>query len=147
WGECTSHGSFQFCGARELPKDFWSFAVALETRNMKLETASSVAECRWLNAECSLLKFPVNSLFLCIGITKTRNPCGFSRRQKKIPCYWEFGGEDFAHFVNRTTMPPPAASSRLSVSLRRCVPLETATVVLSALSRTKVALYAPSPRN
>src|SRR5437868_8915990 len=39
-----------------------------ETRNLKLETAS---------------KFPVNSLFLCMGFAKPRNPCGFSRAAKK----------------------------------------------------------------
>ena len=41
----------------------------------------------------SIFKFPVNSLFLCMPFRKTRNPCGFSRGRKKIPCffpcYWE----------------------------------------------------------
>jgi len=32
------------------------------------------------------LKFPVNSLFLCMGIAKARNPCGFFAGSKKIPC-------------------------------------------------------------
>src|SRR5207248_9697992 len=34
------------------------------------------------------LKFPVNSLFLCMGFAKTRNPCGFLSARKKIPCYF-----------------------------------------------------------
>src|SRR5262249_2500086 len=45
--------------------------LGVETRNLQL-----------------LLKFPVNSLFLYMGIAKTRNPCGFSRSTKKIPCYF-----------------------------------------------------------
>jgi hypothetical protein len=32
--------------------------------------------------------FPVNSLFLCMPLGKTRNPCGFSHVAKKIPCYF-----------------------------------------------------------
>src|SRR5205814_185195 len=32
--------------------------------------------------------FPVNSLFLYMLVAKTRNPCGFSRAPKKIPCYF-----------------------------------------------------------
>jgi hypothetical protein len=35
------------------------------------------------------LKFPVNSLFSRIRIEKIRNPRGFSRARKKIPCYFE----------------------------------------------------------
>src|SRR5262249_52384540 len=62
-----------------------------------------IADNCWLKTDL----FPVNSLFLYIGITKTRNPCGFSRGQKKNPCIFPVIGnlEKILCFISSTAPP------------------------------------------
>jgi len=66
----------------------------------------------------SILEFPVNSLFLCIGMVKSRDPKGFSGERKKIPCYfpcyWEIWSYRFSSRMRQTR-----AISSLSCGLRR----------------------------